>query len=48
MDLVRIDPKGDEALRMGQGGWIYAQTYIQVDRQILRVLSDFVFFGAAA
>ena len=43
---VRIGPKGDKALRMGQGGGTYGRTYGRTDSPC--VLQDFVPFGAAA
>ena len=48
---VRMGPKGDEALRMGQGGGrtygrTYVRTYGRTDSPC--VLQDFVPFGAAA
>ena len=43
---VRIGPKGDEALRVRRGGWMYGHMYIWTD--FPSVLQDFVPFGAAA
>ena len=41
-----LGPKGNKALRLGQGGW----TYLPIDRQTDSpcVLQDFVPFGVAA
>ena len=44
---VRIGPKGDEALRIGQGGRTDGQMDGWMER-FLCVLQDFVSFGAAA
>ena len=47
---VRIGPKGDKALRMGQGGRMDGRTYVRTDGRTDSpcVLQDFVPFGDAA